>query len=952
MKTPVAVVVTSWNVGQYLPEAIASIQAQTRPPAEVVLVDDGSDDPWTPSALRDAEMSGIHVVRAERMGSPTRSRNLGFSLTSSPLVMFLDADDRLEPEYIATLAGRLDERPDLDYVSCAMRHFGAASLVWTPPAPDTARSLTFGTVHASTVFRRQLFERVGGYDETLECWELHDFWMRAHCLGFKGEVLPEPLLAYRILPDSLYHRLEITDEYCATTRLVAEKIRSHLEPIAQKVLMVKEEFIEQQRNYQAEISLRLESLRRELQSLDAELDAEGGPPITVVQVQQEPIRRISPAIRQVRRLPRAKFERRAAGAVLCFHRVSDPREDSTNLAVAPAAFTALFEKLREQHPFFPLDELAQQAASGELPDGAFAVTFDDGYADALPAARWLAQHGIPATHFVCTMALGAECEFWWDVLARIFLSGLPLPPRLRLELDGTNIDCATVTADECVQAWWRMTETIHAATHEKRESVLAALAAWCGFDLAPRASHRAMNLNEVRQIAVLPGQTIGCHTHHHLLLPAQPLAVQREEIAGARRELERLLNRPVTMFSYPYGDHIPATVRLVEEAGFSAAVTVNPVEVRSGAYPLLLPRFEVTATNVADMVNILAPNAGRMIPRLPVPSMRENTALNNREHQDQKSVLNSRPQFLIIDPSSRCTARCVMCPQSFRQPGDLGTDLSLECFAQVEEVIPAAVHINLFSSGEPTLAPDLEFFIARTRQHADRQTQIWLGTNGKFLPPEILDLLFDHRMGLQFSVDGGSREVFESIRRGISFAELCATLEQVCRARGSRPFPRISFSCVMSKRNLHDLSAIFVLAAKYRVDQVIFYDEDPESLDEARQVLDESDRPIFEKQMLAITASGIKYCANLNWRGRRDASHFGQTIAQDGCSAPWKVFHLRANGDVFPCCTLRTPLGKLGPQTFEEVWNGEGYTRLRRAFIEKTELPAECYTCVDPLRQY
>ena len=87
-------------------------------------------------------------------------------MTSSEYVVWLDGDDVLEPEYFEAAAARLDRQPDLDFVSCAMRAFGAASYVWTPSPPTFVDAVSTGGVpHASTMLRRRVWETVGGFDE-------------------------------------------------------------------------------------------------------------------------------------------------------------------------------------------------------------------------------------------------------------------------------------------------------------------------------------------------------------------------------------------------------------------------------------------------------------------------------------------------------------------------------------------------------------------------------------------------------------------------------------------------------------------------------------------------------------------------------------------------------------------------------------------------------------------
>jgi MoaA/NifB/PqqE/SkfB family radical SAM enzyme len=333
-----------------------------------------------------------------------------------------------------------------------------------------------------------------------------------------------------------------------------------------------------------------------------------------------------------------------------------------------------------------------------------------------------------------------------------------------------------------------------------------------------------------------------------------------------------------------------------------------------------------------------------------------NDALAREEYAARKLVLASRPQFLIVDPTSRCNARCVMCHVSFRDPSDHGVDLPRAVFEKIAPVLFAAKHINLFATGEPTIAEDILFFLDEARRRSHETAQIWLCTNGKRMPDAVLDRLADPRMGLQFSVDGGTREVFEAIRRGITFDQLCGNLELAHSRRGASRYPAFSFSSTISKRNVHDIASIFALARKYGVEQVLFYEEDPEVPEEERYLLDESDRPIFEAQLPFINSTGIRYWNGLTFRGPASgqAAAQGDALPEEPlrCLAPWKVFYARADGGVRTCCTLRSSMGDLNTQSFEEVWNGDAYTSLRRTSVEQKGFPAACLTCTDPLRTW
>lgn len=89
------------------------------------------------------------------------------------------------------------------------------------------------------------------------------------------------------------------------------------------------------------------------------------------------------------------FESRAA--ILVYHRVAEPGCDPFSLAVSPRRFADHIEALRARHSIVPLRELAAAAAAGRVPHRAVSITFDDGYADNLYAARpLLVAAGAPA----------------------------------------------------------------------------------------------------------------------------------------------------------------------------------------------------------------------------------------------------------------------------------------------------------------------------------------------------------------------------------------------------------------------------------------------------------------------------------------------------------------------------------------------------------------------------
>ncbi len=301
-----------------------------------------------------------------------------------------------------------------------------------------------------------------------------------------------------------------------------------------------------------------------------------------------------PRLRRLARGLRAALSPRAV--VLLYHRVADDPLDPHDLAVSPANFDEQMRALRDFGAVLSLTELERGVADRRLPRRAVAVTFDDGYADNLLAAKpILERHGIPATVFVTTGTIGRAREFWWDELQQLLLESGALPPAWRADVGGRawRWELPPWPEDGSARpARLAIYREIHAflmdLPHAPRLAVLDEFLAQSGRVATVRPGRRAMSDEEIAQLAAGGLIEVGAHTHTHPNLAAQPAAAQREEIAMSKRRLEGVLGRPVESFAYPFGLHTTETVDLVREAGFARACICagHPVRYRSERYRL------------------------------------------------------------------------------------------------------------------------------------------------------------------------------------------------------------------------------------------------------------------------------------------------------------------------------------------------------------------------------
>ena len=302
--------------------------------------------------------------------------------------------------------------------------------------------------------------------------------------------------------------------------------------------------------------------------------------------------------------------------ILLYHRIADTEIDPHDLCVSPRHFAEQLAVLAQHYTPMSLQECLAAVDQGRLPRRAAVITFDDGYADNLHAAKpLLERHGFPATLFITTGQINNPREFWWDELEKVFLVPDTLPQHLDMEVNGlTNhweLDGATQHTEEQVRVrpTWRAVDgtlptpryelyrTVHKLLRGlpsgQRTAKMDALLKWSGASCEARPSYRALTAKELVALAKTNLVDFGAHTVTHPHLPEQELAVQREEIHGGKTALEQVIGRAVRSFSYPYGFYSDPTIELVRQAGYSSACTCIERATRSESDLFQLPRFMV-----------------------------------------------------------------------------------------------------------------------------------------------------------------------------------------------------------------------------------------------------------------------------------------------------------------------------------------------------------------------
>jgi glycosyltransferase involved in cell wall biosynthesis len=134
----ISVVIPCYNAARFLAETLRSVLAQTRPPFEVIVVDDGSVDESAAVAKRFG--APVRVIRQPNQGE-SAARNRGIDGATGEWVAFLDADDVWAPEKLARQWAAVQGRPEIVCCHSGFYLFGAQT--GTPPAPDDVTNKSY-----------------------------------------------------------------------------------------------------------------------------------------------------------------------------------------------------------------------------------------------------------------------------------------------------------------------------------------------------------------------------------------------------------------------------------------------------------------------------------------------------------------------------------------------------------------------------------------------------------------------------------------------------------------------------------------------------------------------------------------------------------------------------------------------------------------------------------------
>ncbi len=276
----VSVVIPCYNQGEFILEAIASVESCQEKVYEILIINDGSTSPGTHKVLTYLQEKGYHVIEQSNQGLAA-ARNTGIKKARGRYILPLDADNRIKPAYITEAVTILDENPEVGVVYGDAELFGEKTGIVEVPEFDINRLVAGNYIDACAVFRRTVWQESGGYDSNIPQklgYEDWDFWLGVAEKGWQFYHISTVLYEYRFRSKSMVSACNIPENRRELFRYICSKHIGLYATNFANVFAQKEYELLEEREKSEEITktlskteVKLDILRSQLEELESQL---------------------------------------------------------------------------------------------------------------------------------------------------------------------------------------------------------------------------------------------------------------------------------------------------------------------------------------------------------------------------------------------------------------------------------------------------------------------------------------------------------------------------------------------------------------------------------------------------------------------------------------------------------------------------------------------------------
>jgi MoaA/NifB/PqqE/SkfB family radical SAM enzyme len=288
--------------------------------------------------------------------------------------------------------------------------------------------------------------------------------------------------------------------------------------------------------------------------------------------------------------------------------------------------------------------------------------------------------------------------------------------------------------------------------------------------------------------------------------------------------------------------------------------------------------------------------------------------------------------------------------------------MSFETLENLKGILPFVARCYMFGNGEPLLHPNFLDFV---RIISDYGIVIQFNTNGTLLDEKMrVGLVSNGVDTITFSIDGATRETYESIRIGAKFAAVIDNIKALSRLREEKgqSSPHLNIAMVAMRQNIEEFPAMVSLAADLRVEYVhlepLIWQGDPvygkyyaeqnlSNLDPRKvaSILEQA-KTIGANRGVRLGSPFFDKMGNYDYPAMVAATQSSsQKITALICTEPWTTIFVKWNGEVRTCCASQAIFGNASRRSIEEIWNNDEYVSYRDCLAHGNPSP-ECLNCL------
>ena len=305
-----------------------------------------------------------------------------------------------------------------------------------------------------------------------------------------------------------------------------------------------------------------------------------------------------------------------------------------------------------------------------------------------------------------------------------------------------------------------------------------------------------------------------------------------------------------------------------------------------------------------------------------------NNSIKNLEIKQKKIELKSTPSYVTIGAHYGCNAQCVFCL------GGSYPSFSLRKYKEffepkISHVLKKAINVGFCGFGELLIHPEIKEILDYLNQTIPVQAKAFT-TNGIALNETICQKLTDGRYDVMISMHGANARLHEQMTRTKKFNDIVNNIKRLVQLKKEKNSKlSISMVFVVTQQNIDNLCDFIKFSQDLGTDCVCanyltMYEKEHVGMSVFWQKERTNDILCQAEEL----KKNLSFSVNLPLKFQKY-----QETENASCRDPWEFFYTEVQGSVNPCCLAGDHIGNLNNDTFEAIWNSDGYKMLRQGIV-------------------